>query len=62
MIVYLGEVFGIVGESGLGKFIFLRMMNFEDMFDSGDYCLVLLEFDGNLFDFDCFVCCMFCVC
>lgn len=59
--VFSGEVFGIVGESGFGKFMFLCMMNFEEMLDMGSYMLDLLDVVGNFFDLDCFVCWMFCV-
>jgi putative phosphonate transport system ATP-binding protein len=51
--VYLGEVLGIVGESGSGKSTLLRMMNLEDVPDTGDYRLRLPgRDDGNLFELE----------
>lgn len=49
---YPGEVLGIVGESGSGKSTLLRVMNLEEMPDSGDYRLAIEETGGNLFDLD----------
>jgi len=51
--VWPGEVLGIVGESGSGKSTLLRMLNLQEVPDSGDYHLSLPgvpEAGGNLFD------------
>ncbi|MBT8152564.1 ATP-binding cassette domain-containing protein [Epibacterium ulvae] len=58
--VYPGEVLGIVGESGSGKSTLLRMMNLEEIPDSGTYTLDLPEVSGNLFDLDRFARRMLC--
>lgn len=55
-----GEVLGIVGESGSGKSTLLRMMNLEDVPDSGSYSLDLPDVQGNLFDLDRFARRMLC--
>lgn len=58
--VFPGEVLGIVGESGSGKSTFLRMLNLEEIPDSGSYTLDLPEVEGNLFDLDRFARRMLC--
>jgi putative phosphonate transport system ATP-binding protein len=42
-----GEVLGIVGESGSGKSTVLRLLNLEEMPDSGDYTLNIPGLSGN---------------
>src|SRR5271166_3892465 len=50
LIVYPGEVLGIVGESGSGKSTVLRMLNLEEMPDTGMYTLGIDRWkDANLF-------------
>lgn len=58
--VFPGEVLGIVGESGSGKSTFLRMLNLEEIPDSGSYTLDLPEVEDNLFDLDRFARRMLC--
>ncbi len=50
--VHPGEVLGIVGESGSGKSTLLRMMNLEELPETGTYTLDIAEAGGNLFDRD----------
>lgn len=51
--VYAGEVLGIVGESGSGKSSVLRLLNLEELPDSGTYTLDLPALEGvNLFTLD----------
>jgi putative phosphonate transport system ATP-binding protein len=51
--VYPGEILGIVGESGSGKSSVLRLLNLEELPDSGDYRLALPAYAGqNLFALD----------
>ncbi|MEO1362415.1 MAG: ATP-binding cassette domain-containing protein, partial [Pseudomonadota bacterium] len=57
---YPGEVIGIVGESGSGKSTLLRMMNLEEVPDTGSYTLDLPDVAGNLFDLDRFARRMLC--
>lgn len=48
-----GEVLGIVGESGSGKSTLLRLMNLEELPETGRYALNLpSRRDANLFDLD----------
>lgn len=50
---YPGEVLGIVGESGSGKSTILRMLNMEELPDSGSYTLNLPDIAGeDLFQLD----------
>ncbi len=50
---YPGEVLGIVGESGSGKSTVLRLLNLEEMPDSGDYHLNIPGLEGqNLLELD----------
>lgn len=50
---YPGEVLGIVGESGSGKSTVLRLLNLEEMPDSGDYRLNLPGLENqNLLELD----------
>lgn len=58
--VYPGEVLGIVGESGSGKSTLLRMMNLEELPDTGSYTLDLPDVSGNLFELDRFARRMLC--
>ena len=57
---YPGEVLGIVGESGSGKSTLLRMMNLEEIPDTGSYTLDLPDVSGNLFELDRFARRMLC--
>ncbi|HHS94741.1 MAG TPA: ATP-binding cassette domain-containing protein [Rhodobacterales bacterium] len=57
---YPGEVLGIVGESGSGKSTLLRMMNLEELPDSGTYHLDLPDTPGDLFELDRFARRMLC--
>ncbi|MGY4307880.1 putative phosphonate transport system ATP-binding protein [Bradyrhizobium sp. USDA 4369] len=51
--VYPGEVMGIVGESGSGKSTLMRLLNLEELPDTGDYRMRLTgRDDGNLFALD----------
>ena len=51
--VYPGEVLGIVGESGSGKSTVLRLLNLEELPDSGEYGVSIPELTGqNLFELD----------
>lgn len=51
--VYAGEVLGIVGESGSGKSSVLRLLNLEELPDTGDYHFDLPQYAGeNLFALD----------
>jgi putative phosphonate transport system ATP-binding protein len=48
---YPGEVLGIVGESGSGKSTVLRLMNLEELPDSGSFHFNIPQVtDGNLFE------------
>ncbi len=50
---YPGEVLGIVGESGSGKSTVLRLLNLEEMPDTGAYMLNTPTLAGkNLYDLD----------
>lgn len=50
---YPGEVLGIVGESGSGKSTVLRLLNLEELPDSGDYRLNIPGLEGrNLLELD----------
>jgi putative phosphonate transport system ATP-binding protein len=50
---YPGEVLGIVGESGSGKSTVLRLLNLEEMLDSGAYTLDIPNLSGkNLYELD----------
>jgi putative phosphonate transport system ATP-binding protein len=50
---YPGEVLGIVGESGSGKSTVLRLLNLEELPDSGTFDLNLPHLAGkNLYDLD----------
>ncbi len=50
---YPGEVLGIVGESGSGKSTVLRLLNLEEMPDSGTYTLDITDLAGqDLFALD----------
>lgn len=60
VIAYPGEVLGIVGESGSGKSTLLRMMNLEEIPDTGRYTLDLPDTSGNLFELDRFARRMLC--
>lgn len=55
-----GEVLGIVGESGSGKSTLLRMMNLEELPDTGEYRLDIGGAEGNLFKLDRFARRQFC--
>ena len=57
---YPGEVLGIVGESGSGKSTLLRMMNLEEIPETGSYTLDLPDVSGNLFELDRFARRMLC--
>ena len=57
---YPGEVLGIVGESGSGKSTLLRMMNLEEIPETGNYTLDLTDVSGNLFGLDRFARRMLC--
>ncbi|MGB0659497.1 MAG: ATP-binding cassette domain-containing protein [Mangrovicoccus sp.] len=59
-VAYPGEVLGIVGESGSGKSTLLRMMNLEEIPDTGRYTLDLPDVAGNLFELDRFARRMLC--
>ena len=51
--VYAGEVLGIVGESGSGKSTVLRLLNLEEVPNTGEYQLNLPSVAGkNLFKLD----------
>lgn len=51
--VYPGEILGIVGESGSGKSTLLRMLNLEELPDSGEYTLNVGNMaESNLFQLD----------
>lgn len=51
--VYPEEILGIVGESGSGKSTLLRLLNLEDLPDTGDYRLEVPGYaDQNLFELD----------
>ena len=58
--LYPGEVLGIVGESGSGKSTLLRMMNLEEIPETGSYTLDLPHVSGNLFELDRFARRMLC--
>ena len=51
-VVHEAEVLGIVGESGSGKSTLLRMLNLEDLPDTGSYHLTLPGLPDNLFTLD----------
>lgn len=51
--VYTGEVLGVVGESGSGKSTVLRLLNLEEMPNSGEYTLNIAHLSGkNLYALD----------
>jgi putative phosphonate transport system ATP-binding protein len=50
---YAGEVLGVVGESGSGKSTLLRLLNLEEVADTGAYYLNVPSLRGqNLFELD----------
>jgi putative phosphonate transport system ATP-binding protein len=53
IVAYPGEILGIVGESGSGKSTLLRMLNLQELPDSGEYTLDVPGVGGrNLFQLD----------